>query len=408
MRNSSPMKLLGILSLLIICLLGIALYSFLKFTADSTTLVPPSKTAPITLPSKCGGWSIIPDAHPNPGGSELLLGVAAVSPNDVWAVGNYASPTFSTAGLIEHWNGKAWSVIAHPNLGPDSMSEHFKAVAGSSTHDVWAVGDYLYKGAVQRALAEHWDGSTWNVVAAPNVGSNWNDLNALTVISPNDVWAVGTFNNGTDPLQTLIEHWDGARWNVAASPNAGSSDNNLLSVSAASPNDVWAVGRYSSSSRPVTLTLIEHWDGARWSLVTSPNFDTGATYTAIAALSPQDVWAVGWYSSKNNTVSKGLIEHWDGTSWKIVPAPDVSTNSNYLLGITAVSPGNAWAVGSTESTGSQKVLIEHWDGTRWSIVPGANSLNTSESLQAAAHVPGTSYVWSVGLVSNSTFTEFYC
>ena len=414
MRFSSHSKLIGLFFLLVVCVLSFALFSFLKFAAHSpgpmTHLATPSKTVPVTLPSKCGRWSIIPDAHPGTGGPELFFGVAAVSPNDVWAVGNYTSNISSTVGLIEHWNGEAWSVLSHPNLGPDSTSEHFNAVEASSTHDVWAVGDYVYKGAIQRTLAEHWNGTTWSVVTSPNVGSNWNDLSAIMAISPKDVWAVGTFTSGTDPLHTLIEHWDGTTWSVVASPNAGSSVNNLLGVAAASPNDIWAVGRSFSLSRNKTQTLIEHWDGTKWSIVASPSPDnnTFATYEAITAVSPQDVWAVGWYSYNNNTVSKTLVEHWDGTTWKIVRSPDVPTHSDFLLGITAISPGNVWAVGSTEATGSQKVLIERWDGTKWSIVPGANTPDTAEMLRAAARVPGTSSIWTVGLLSNSTFTEFYC
>lgn len=415
MPFSSHIKLIGIFSLLSICVLSFAVLSFLKFTGHSpdptTRLAIPAKTASVTLPAKCGGWSIIPNAHPNPGMTELFLGVAAVSANDVWAVGNYLSSSGGTLGLIEHWNGKAWSVISHPNLGPNNASEHFKAVAASSTHDVWAVGDYTYKGAIQRTLAEHWNGSSWSIVTSPNTGSNWNDFSAITAISPHDVWAVGTFSSGSEPLQTLTEHWDGATWSVVASPNASSSDNNLLGVAAASMNDIWAVGRYFSLPDSSTQPLIEHWNGTAWSIVAnpSPGSTSFASYEAITAVSPQDVWAIGSYQNKNNnTIFKTLIEHWDGTTWKIVASPDVQTNSDYLIGVTAISPTNAWTVGATEAEGSQKVLIEHWDGAKWSIVPGANSLNTSSILRAVAQVPGTSYVWTVGLVNNSTFTEFYC
>jgi len=54
---------------------------------------------------------------------------------------------------------------------------------------------------------------TWNVVPSPNVGTGRNQLNGVAVISANDVWAVGS---GTGE-KTLIEHWDGASWNVVPS-----------------------------------------------------------------------------------------------------------------------------------------------------------------------------------------------
>ena len=39
-----------------------------------------------------------------------LAGVAALGPNNVWAVG-----TTITGTLVEHWNGAAWSVVPSPS-----------------------------------------------------------------------------------------------------------------------------------------------------------------------------------------------------------------------------------------------------------------------------------------------------
>ncbi len=42
--------------------------------------------------------------------------------------------------------------------------------------------------------------------------------------------------------------------------------------------------------------------------------------------------------------------------------------------VAALSAHDAWAVGTTITTGSNagQVLIEHWDGVQWSIVPGGS------------------------------------
>ena len=54
---------------------------------------------------------------------------------------------------------------------------------------------------------------------------------------------------GVNGSGTLTEHWNGTAWSVVASPNAGTI-NSLQSVAAVSANDVWAVGyRYNFTRR---------------------------------------------------------------------------------------------------------------------------------------------------------------
>ena len=50
------------------------------------------------------------------------------------------------------------------------------------------------------------------------------------------------------------------------SPNVGRGDNSLQAVAAASACDAWAVGSYLNPKRSFARTLIEHWDGKRWSI----------------------------------------------------------------------------------------------------------------------------------------------
>jgi len=58
-------------------------------------------------------------------------------------------------------------------------------------------------------------------------------------------------------------------WSEAPSPNQGTSRNILQGVSCASATACMAVGYYDASLR-VPRSLIESWDGTRWSLVPSP------------------------------------------------------------------------------------------------------------------------------------------
>src|SRR5262245_28896782 len=89
-------------------------------------------------------WGTVPS--PNRGSrASTLKGSAAISDNDIWAVGEFnpGIPPTETGRrtLIEHWNGTSWTGVPSPNpswTGLDFAT--LEAVSGVSTDDVWAVG----------------------------------------------------------------------------------------------------------------------------------------------------------------------------------------------------------------------------------------------------------------------------
>jgi hypothetical protein len=230
-------------------------------------------------------------------------------------------------------------------------------------------------------------------------------LNSIVAISANDIWAAGDSQIGNGNYQTLIEHWDGTQWNIIASPNVGSSSfsNYLYGIAAVSSNNVYAVGMYMTDPGYTRQTLIEHWNGMQWSVIASPNVGTIASgLQGVSVVSANNIWAVGFYhaQSAGQTVGQTLVEHWDGSQWNVVSSPNVGSGTNELSAIKAISAKNIWAVGGS--------LIEHWNGTQWSVT----SSSSPGSLDGIARVPGTSHVWSVGEFANSsrvqTLTEYYC
>ncbi len=274
-----------------------------------------------------------PDAGAAP--FKVLTGVAAVSPNDVWAVGSSFGGTPSAIlTLIEHWNGERWKVVTSPNPGGVNFSA-LNGVAVVSARDIWAVGSFSGSSGPSQTLIEHWNGERWKVVTSPSPGGNSNELNGVAVVSARDIWAVGDFStNG--PTQTLIEHWDGQQWNVVASPSSvqslsgevplsggGPPFSLLVGVAAVSPKDVWAVG--SSFSGGLIQTLIEHWDGQNWSIVASPNPGSASnSLNGVAVVEDDDVWAVGSFFSSGLSSTPALIEHWDGQQWSVVSSPSTT------------------------------------------------------------------------------------
>jgi hypothetical protein len=217
-------------------------------------------------------------------------------------------------------------------------------------------------------------------------------------VSSDDVWAVGYyFYSAGLVYQTLIEHWDGAAWSIVPSPN-GQSTNFLLGVSAIASDDAWAVGYYREGGS-LWRTLIEHWDGTSWSIVPSPNANSeDNSLWAVAAASADDAWAVGHYTESPET--RPLIEHWDGTQWSVVNSPIAGSTQNYLQGVTIVNANDAWAVGYDYVPGQWRVLTQHWDGIQWSVVPGV-SVDPYENGLLGVSAIAADDVWAVGYFSDS-------
>src|SRR5262249_37817912 len=100
--------------------------------------------------------------------------------------------------------------------------------------------------------------SRWNVVSSPNVaGASDAILYAIAAASDSAVWAVGNDVDSNGNAQTVIEQWNGSQWSLVASVSPCSGDNILGGITAATANDVWAVGRSANGKNP--LTPIEHY-----------------------------------------------------------------------------------------------------------------------------------------------------
>src|SRR5215472_2758970 len=209
----------------------------------------------------------------------------------------------------------------------------------------------------------------WTQVPTINFGNQDNVLTGVSAATATDVWAVGAYIpslNGV--LNTLAHHFDGTRWTAFPLPNVGAQQNILQSVSMPSPGKAWAVGDFINGKFQ-QQTLIEHFDGTSWAVVPSPS--PGALQNilyGVAAITDTDVWAVG-ASEDANEVWHTLTEHWDGSAWSVVNAIDTGTNGNQFYAVKALATNNVYAVGQLANTGfPSQALIEHWNGTAWSIV----------------------------------------
>jgi hypothetical protein len=344
----------------------------------------------LTIQSVMGGnWQLISSPNGTKSVNELHS-VSAVSDNDVWAVGvSYNTERTLSTSLVEHWDGTHWSVVPSPN--PSSTLNVLNAVAAVSANDVWAVG--IAPTGSNPILIIHWNGAAWSVVPNPTSPMPLNNLAALTVISANDIWTVGTGLIG-DEAATATLHWNGMAWSVVPSPNVGPEvDNSLHGVTAITSNDVWAVGTQQPTNLTDPSTLILHWNGSAWSIVPSVSPE-GGHLLAAASVASNDVWATGY--SELGT----LAEHWDGASWSIVPTPGIrNSDPLFLPSVVALATNDVWTVGEFFQTrrSLSRTLTEQWNGTQWSVVQSPNRGSDHNELFGVTATP-TDTLWAVGTV----------
>lgn len=359
----------------------------------------------------CESWGGLP---PNAGsGDNELLGVAATSPCNAWAVGHYFNSNDNNQTLVEHWNGKEWRIQRSQNPGGALNDNSLLGVAATSPRNAWAVG-YYYNGTADQTLIEHWNGKTWRVQSSQNPGgsANENELAGVAAISPSNAWAVGYYDDGT-AYHTLVEHWNGKQWTVQSSPsNAGSKHVEgvflrtgppiaLTRIAATSSGNAWAVG-WRTNATGFFHTLVEHWNGKAWKVQASRSpggSGSSDRLLGVAATSSANAWAVGDYS-KSGGLARTLIERWNGKRWKVQPSPSGAAGEATVLdGVAATSPTNAWAVGDYVSMTNLPPLIERWNGTAWKLEP---STGLNESVLYGVAAISSNDAWTVGYYNDGT------
>jgi hypothetical protein len=395
LRRFRGIAIIGASVLLILVGVGVIIRQTARPVGVASPLPTPTQSPKPALPFH---WAAIAGPHPGTGDDELS-GTAAVNANDAWTVGFYhhQSDSMFFQTLIEHWNGIAWSVVPSPN--PGAGSNLLSSVAAVDANDVWAVGEYQNSASgADTTLIEHWNGKAWSVTPSPNPGASIKFLFGVTAVDASHVWAAGIYQeSASGALRTLIEQWDGSVWSVVPCPNPGTGNNELYGIAAVNANDVWAVGHYQNGASGVAQTLIEHWDGGVWTVMPSPNQGSSNNVLAgITATDANDAWAVGYYQDDTSGTSQTAIERWNGSVWSVESTPNPGYGDNELFSVTAIDPENVWAVGNyQDGPEGPHTLTERWNGSAWSVEPTPNPGSSGNSLDGIAAVDAQ-HVWAVG------------
>ncbi|HEY7756495.1 MAG TPA: hypothetical protein VID69_09735 [Actinomycetota bacterium] len=176
-------------------------------------------------------WEVDDPGRAVGSGRSALLGIEAVAPDDVWAVGYLHSRP-----LIVHFDGEAWS------RSETTVDGETNAIAPTTPTDVWAVGSPI----------QRFDGATWTSAAEIRADG---ELFGIAVVSPSDLWAVGRRPVQGGGTRSLVMRFDGLGWTQVEGASVPGSDA-LLGVDALSDGTVLAVGYKDVEAGRRTLAIL--------------------------------------------------------------------------------------------------------------------------------------------------------
>ena len=207
------------------------------------------------------------------GDNEVISGIWASSPTNVWAAGLRPSSPLTgelPSVVVMHYDGSIWTTSI-------SWEQHssIPAVDHNYNFAIFGAADGVLAFKHVMTVANHfdfarpfwWDGTAWTELPHPNGDESDTTLRAW-VGGRNDIWIA---YNGQ------LDHFDGGSWRMSASPPG----HNYRAIWGSSGTDLWAVGDGG---------LISHGDGATWTVVSAC---TTENLTAVSGSSASDVWIVG-------------------------------------------------------------------------------------------------------------------
>jgi hypothetical protein len=214
---------------------------------------------------------------------------------------------------------------------------------------------------------------------------------------------------------------------ISAVPSTGGRQAELVSVSCPAVADCYAAGfsflgigpSYPPSSPvPSDRPVIEHFNGATWSMMSVPS--TPGVLSSITCVSRRDCLAVGGTRLIGHTNGTTLVEAFNGTGWSVVPSPNLSSAAfagtpaagappgqilNVLDGVACRQQTECFAVGiASVALDGDSIVTEpitlRFDGTAWAATTIVSPL--AEFSDVACD---TEACLAVGRTSNNLQTE---
>jgi hypothetical protein len=193
-----------------------------------------------------------------------LGGVSCPTATSCMAVGSYTNAAGRLLPYSALWTSGAWKVRAARTIGGKATTT-FEAVACTAAATCVAVGEAVKPGTT--AFAERYSAGQWTVQRiAPRRRSAF-----FSVSCPAASVCVAAGQQGA---RSLIERWNGSRWSAQAVPATVKplTTDLLFHVSCVTPSICTAVGyRHNPAARFSFHTLALGWNGSAWTIQKTNN-----------------------------------------------------------------------------------------------------------------------------------------
>ena len=207
----------------------------------------------MTLHWNGSAWS----SYPVPVQAQATISSLALTQHPPITCGQSAITATALSCRRESCAGTVLPGISCPTLPTVLVTTTWRISTVVNATYVWATG-YYNTGTQFQSMIMRWDGNTWSTVPSPNVGTA-TYLVSGAAFSASDAWIVGRYSNGSLHL-TMTLHWNGTAWSIVPSRDGDTIINNRLrAITAVSANDVWAVGTYDTGIKRANLHHALGW-----------------------------------------------------------------------------------------------------------------------------------------------------
>ena len=373
-----------------------------------------------------GGAAVPTVAMAQPMSADHSVTAGASATSDAGPVGAAAVRTAEAAALAQASRitgavgraGLAWHAgLATTNADAAAAGEPLDSCA--LTVDCLAVeggGDTfgLMSGGLMSAAtatgplvdAARWNGSSWKGVGATlPAGTKVADLTGLSCRGVNSCLVVGDYETSTSDSAApralaLIYNGTSLKPTPAVPLPTGTMDVTLSGVSCVTTNYCVAIGEADGSSAVFgedgELTLLETWNGAKWTLhtvaPTSGSSESEATEvscatTAFCVVAGEKITIGG--SSKSPTVSFGLyFAGWNGRTLSTMKSVAAGSSADLVapVAVSCATSSNCGVTGlvadvsGSASDGSVESFTEIWNGTSWQLAKTPWPAGTTEAI----------------------------
>lgn len=271
---------------------------------------------------------------------------------------------------------------ALPTPSPDGATHAvLRDVAVDGDH-AWAVGAYsaqIQGHSRQFTLVERWDGQRWQIVPSPSPSPvpqlTTSGLDAADVVG-GTLWAAGSTIR-QDPVgfvgsHVLVLRYDGGAWEELPTPVTTQCSGSFIhGLKMFAPDHGifvgWGCPLDGTGSQHGAVAM--HWDGASWTFPPLPDpYPPAYGLEAVDGVAADDVWAVGG-GSDGDWVGYVYVIRWDGTAWNHVPVELPAGHLGArLFTVVALSPDDVWIGGRIQIGTTIEPLVLHWDGSALTIV----------------------------------------